>query len=244
MISAIHFEREVSIMDYKITMGNIVHSNTDAIVLPANTKLKEGSGTSRAIFEAAGKKKLTEACKSIGEAKLGTAVPTSGFDLNSKYIIHAVVPKWIDGEHDEYENLCAAYVAALNVADIMECESIAFPLLSAGNNGFDKALAFKIADECIRQFDGKNVREITLCVYDEKIAEILRSMGYEIEDNLGNDAGYVKNKNAFDDIKDAIDKGYRFIMDNNNQKKILELGKFVYGIVKEGKKIIREVKKR
>ena len=41
-------------MEFRILKGNIIDARVDAIVLPANTKLKEGSGASEAIFKAAG----------------------------------------------------------------------------------------------------------------------------------------------------------------------------------------------
>ena len=88
-------------MKFDLVKTNIVNVSADAIVLPANEKLKEGSGTSTAIFEAAGRKQLTQACKKIGSCEVGSAVPTLAYNLNAKYIIHAVVPKWIDGNHDE-----------------------------------------------------------------------------------------------------------------------------------------------
>lgn len=92
-------------MELKFLKGNIADAKVDAIVLPANTKLKEGSGASEAIFKAAGKKELTKACKKIGSCEIGSAVPTLGYNLPAKYIIHAVVPKWVDGEHNEYDLL-------------------------------------------------------------------------------------------------------------------------------------------
>lgn len=45
-------------MDFSIIKTNIVNIVADAIVLPANTMLKEGSGVLTVIFEAAGRKKL------------------------------------------------------------------------------------------------------------------------------------------------------------------------------------------
>ncbi len=132
-------------MNVDIVKTDIVNISADAIVLPANPKLKEGSGASAAIFAAAGREKLAKECAKIKECAVGTAIPTPAFDLDAKCIIHAVVPKWKDGEHDEYRLLSSAYLCALNVADLMGCESIAFPLLSSGNNGFDLDLAFEIA---------------------------------------------------------------------------------------------------
>lgn len=46
-------------MELKFLKGDIVDAKVDAIVLPANTKLKEGSGASTAIFKAAGRKELS-----------------------------------------------------------------------------------------------------------------------------------------------------------------------------------------
>lgn len=60
-------------MTFEIFKANIVNIHADAIVLPANEALKEGSGTSRAIFEAAGRKQLTKACKELGHCNTGSA---------------------------------------------------------------------------------------------------------------------------------------------------------------------------
>lgn len=146
-------------MKFELVNTNIVNISADAIVLPANTRLKEGSGTSRAIFEAAGRKQLTQACRNIGTCSVGSAVPTLAYDLNAKYIIHAVVPKWKGGEEGEYELLGSAYASSLNVADVMGCESIAFPLLASGNNGFDREFAFQIAEDSIESFTGVHLKK-------------------------------------------------------------------------------------
>ena len=50
-------------MKFDLVKSNIINVTADAIVLPANSMLKEGSGASAAIFEAAGRKDLTKACK-------------------------------------------------------------------------------------------------------------------------------------------------------------------------------------
>ena len=97
-------------MKFKIIKANIVDVASDAIVLPANEGLKEGPGSSKAIFSAAGRKELTQACKKLGHCNIGSAVPTLAYNLSSKYIIHAVVPKWIDGEFGtRTRNMLMAY---------------------------------------------------------------------------------------------------------------------------------------
>lgn len=167
-------------MQFDVVKTNIINIVADAIVLPANERLKEGSGTSRAIFEAAGRKALTKACDKIGHCDMGNSVPTLAFDLNAKYIVHAVVPCWIDGENGEYDLLSSAYLSALNIADIMGCESIAFPLLASGNNGFDKELAVHIAKKSIEHFSGTCLKKVILVVYGDSMEELMRSLGYTV----------------------------------------------------------------
>lgn len=167
-------------MQFEIIKANIVDVASDAIVLPANEALKEGSGTSKAIFTAAGRKELTKACKELGHCSTGSAVPTLAYNLSSKYIIHAVVPKWIDGEHSEYDLLSSAYLASLNIAEVMGCESVAFPLLASGNNGFDKQLAFRIAEESIKSFESVKLKKVFLVIYGDTMETYMKSLGYNV----------------------------------------------------------------
>lgn len=167
-------------MQFNVVKANIVNVNADAIVLPANENLREGSGASRSIFEAAGRKSLTKACKEIGHCDIGSAVPTLAYNLLSKFIIHAVVPRWVDGDHGEYDLLSSAYLSSLNIAEIMGCESIAFPLLAAGNNGFDKALAIQIAKESIEQFSGERLKTVYLVVFEDSAEILMRMQGFDV----------------------------------------------------------------
>lgn len=94
-------------MQFEMIRNDITSMSVDAIVLPANSRLKEGSGTSKAIYERAGRKELEKACKAAlkeyGKIYVGGSVPTLAFNLNADFIIHSVVPKWIDGQHTKNE---------------------------------------------------------------------------------------------------------------------------------------------
>lgn len=225
-------------MNFEIVKTNIVNVSADAIVLPANKRLKEGSGTSTAIFQAAGRKNLTKACRSIGYCEVGSAVPTAAFDLNAKYIIHAVVPKWIDGNHGEYDLLCSAYLTALKLAEVMGCRTIAFPLLASGNNKFDKDLAFEIAKECFEYFEEVSLKKVFLVIYGESMASFVRGKGYsyiEIPDSIIKQEQVKrqeeKRKQLMKDgmsiaqkaINDSLELGMVFLRDKENQKMLLNL---------------------
>ena len=60
-------------MPFLMIRNDITKVAADAIVNPANRNLLQGSGTSRAIYQAAGEQELTAACETIGHCELGRA---------------------------------------------------------------------------------------------------------------------------------------------------------------------------
>ena len=92
-------------MPFLMLRNDITKVTADAIVNPANQNLLQGSGTSRAIYQAAGEQELTAACEAIGHCDLGRAVCTPAFGLPAKYIFHAVCPAWQGGGFGEAEQL-------------------------------------------------------------------------------------------------------------------------------------------
>ena len=96
-------------MPFLMIRNDIAKVAADAIVNPANRNLLQGSGTSRAIYQAAGEQELTAACEAIGHCEPGRAVCTPAFGLPAKYIFHAVCPAWHGGGFGEAEQLAGAY---------------------------------------------------------------------------------------------------------------------------------------
>ena len=239
-------------MQLEFRKANIANIVADAVVLPANEKLKEGSGLSAALFKAAGRAELTKACKEIGYCEEGNAVPTPAFNLNAHYIIHSVVPKWKDGKHGEYDLLSSAYLSALSAADIMECESIAFPLLASGNNGFDKELALHIANESIESFDGNHLKKVIIVIYDEKSEMLVKSQGYSVviqtemekeeairafKKRLADKLLVVGMEVAQQFIEDQIEKAKKWLSKPENREKVVKFAmKIVFTVISKGKK--------
>ncbi len=169
----------------------ITKLDTDAIVNAANEGLCEGGGVCGAIFKEAGTENLTKACKSIGGCETGSAVITPGFNLKAKYIIHAVGPRWIDGEHGEPSLLYDAYKSALELARENDCHSIGFPLISSGIFKYPKKKAWRKAIRACETFIKKNPNydiEIVFAVLDD---EMLNLGQKTIED--------IMNKSDIDD---------------------------------------------
>lgn len=133
--------------------NDLCRIETDAVVLPANPWLEEGRGVSRSLFKAAGVKKLEAACQKLGYVDYGKAVMTSGFDLPAKYIIHAIVPLFVDLDDEEASRLLrSCYEESLKLAARNGLRSIAFPLLSSGTLRWPKRDALRIASEAIIDF--------------------------------------------------------------------------------------------
>ncbi len=157
----------------RIEKISITDLETDAIVNAANERLWAGGGVCGAIFRAAGHRQLQDACDRIGHCDTGSAVITPGFRLKAKYIIHAVGPRWIDGEHKEPEQLYGAYRKSLELAKENACSSIGFPLISAGIFGYPAELAWQVAIKACREFSEEgNEIDIVFAVLDDFILSL------------------------------------------------------------------------
>lgn len=173
-------------MALEIIRNDIVNMNVDAIVNTANENAIVGPGVDSAIYKKAGIE-LTYERKRIGHINIGDARITKGYNLNSKYIIHAVGPKWNGGNNNEEELLSSCYKKSLELAKKYECQSIAFPLISAGNFGFPKHIAIKIAINEISTFLLENEMQIYLVVFGNesfKLSEkLFKSVNSYIDEN-------------------------------------------------------------
>lgn len=137
-------------MPLRFQYGDITTLTTDAIVNAANEKLQPGTGVCGAIFQAAGSR-LELSCSRIGTCPVGQAVITPGFALPAKYIIHTVGPVWQGGDHGEAEALASCYRESIQLAREAGCDSVAFPLISAGNFGYPPVEALKVAVSTIHE---------------------------------------------------------------------------------------------
>ena len=171
-------------MPFLMIRNDITKVAADAIVNPANRNLLQGSGTSRAIYQAAGEQELTAACEAIGRCDLGRAVCTPAFGLPAKYVFHAVCPAWHGGGFGEAEQLASAYHSALKLAAKYHCESVAFPLLSSGNYGYPKEQAFRIAVDTITQYVMEHDLTVYLVLYDRDSLAVSRKLFASVEEYI------------------------------------------------------------
>ena len=177
-------------MPFKIIRNDITKVSADVIVNTANPNPICVSGTDLAIYEAAGKEQLLAERACIGKIARGDIAVTGAYNLKAKYIIHTVGPVWTDGKHHEFEVLENCYRKSLQKAMELECERIAFPLISTGVYGFPKDKALQIAVSVFSQFLTENEIEIILVVFDNKSFQLSERIVGDIDAYI--DANYVK----------------------------------------------------
>lgn len=150
----------------ELVQGDITDLATDAIVNAANESLQLGGGVAGAIRRRGGST-IQRECDDIGGTPVGTAVKTSGGNLKTRYVIHAVGPRW--GEGNEDQKLANAVHSALILADSKQLRSIAFPAISTGIFGFPKEQAAKIILSTTITYLNEtktSLRRIIFCLYD------------------------------------------------------------------------------
>ncbi|MEM1578323.1 MAG: macro domain-containing protein [Archaeoglobaceae archaeon] len=153
--------------------GDITKLEVDAIVNAANTRLYMGGGVAGAIKRAGGREIEEEAVKK-GPIKIGEAVVTSAGKLKAKFVIHAPTME-LDFKTDE-NKVRLATIAALNKANELKIESIAFPALGTGVGGLSKDLVAKVmVEEIKKHIDcGTSLKRIILADINPEQVELFR----------------------------------------------------------------------
>jgi O-acetyl-ADP-ribose deacetylase len=158
-----------------VVRGNLLEEPVDAIVNAANGHLAHGGGVAGVIARAAGPALQEESDRIVrnrGILASGTAVVTGAGKLPFKGVIHAVGPRF--GEGDEEAKLVDALSAAFARAVENHWASVAFPAVSSGIFAVPLDICARAYLRAVRASPLSNVR---LCLRDQPVIDaVLKEM--------------------------------------------------------------------
>jgi O-acetyl-ADP-ribose deacetylase (regulator of RNase III) len=147
----------------ELFVGDLVNAQYDAITIPTNSRLLP-SGTLRCrVLKEAGHKIQLECNQIISKMSnipIGSAVITSGGNLNANFIIHA------RAGHDQKKLMLATW-SSLILADKEEINSIAFPPMSIDVIGFNAKVCAGIMIPTIQKYiieKNGNLKNVSICL--------------------------------------------------------------------------------
>jgi O-acetyl-ADP-ribose deacetylase (regulator of RNase III) len=117
-------------------LGDITKQEVDAIVNAANKAMRGGGGVGGAIHRNGGPAILHDCIERFPKGlATGDAGWTTASDLPVQWVIHTVGPNYNAAQRDR-SLLTSCYRRALEVADELSAQSVAFPLISTGASGW------------------------------------------------------------------------------------------------------------
>jgi O-acetyl-ADP-ribose deacetylase (regulator of RNase III) len=158
-----------------LVRGDVTEERVDAIVNAANSDLAHGGGVAAAICRKGGPEIQRES-DAIGYVPVGQTALTTAGRLPARFVIHAVGPRW--GEGDEDEKLRSAVRSSLGLAHDRGLASVSLPAISSGIYGFPKdrcaGILLAEADAFAAERPSSPVREVRFCLYDAPTIEAFR----------------------------------------------------------------------
>jgi O-acetyl-ADP-ribose deacetylase len=155
----------------------------DGIVYYARPDLTLGSGFGTAISIQGGPK-VQEELKKAGSANITDVVVTGSGNLQAKYILHAVGPRF--QEEDSETKLQTTMLNTLKKARELQLQKIIFPAMGAGFYGIPLEVSAHVTLEAAREFLEKaaDPKEVVFCLRDSRelkvFQEYLQKMGGKI----------------------------------------------------------------
>lgn len=184
------FVIRLGLCQLQLLKGDITHIAVDAMANAANAELAGGGGVDGAIHRAGGPEimqELDEIRARIGHCEPGKAVATGAGKLPSKYVFHAVGPRYRDGKHGEQDLLRSCYTVCLELAAERNVQTISFPSISTGIYGYPVEEAAEIAVTAVADWLREHadpVRVVKLVQFSDRDHEVYRRAAQQLRGAL------------------------------------------------------------
>jgi O-acetyl-ADP-ribose deacetylase (regulator of RNase III) len=159
----------------RLERGDLTAMDIESIVFYARHDLILGSGYGNAITLRGGPS-IQEELKSFGTINTCDVVVTNAGNLKSKYIIHAVGPRF--QEADLEAKLRTTISNTLKAANEKQISRIAFPLMGTGFYGVPLELCARVMVEVIdNHLSGTtSLKEVVICAMDNREYKAFQSV--------------------------------------------------------------------
>jgi O-acetyl-ADP-ribose deacetylase (regulator of RNase III) len=121
-----------------------------------------------------------------GGCPTGSAVVTGAGRLASRYVIHAVGPRYRDGKHGEQELLASCYRTCLELAAERGVKMISFPSISTGIYGYPIEEAAEIAIRTVADWlraHNTSVRTVKLVQFSDRDHQVYRAKALALRES-------------------------------------------------------------
>ncbi len=152
----------------QIQVGDLIKLESDALVIPTNSRMLPTGEMRCKVLKQAGAKVQVE-CNSIinqiSSLQVGGAVMTAAGNLKAKNIIHCVGPKM--GQGHEGKKLMLATWNCLSLADEANLKSITFTPISIEMLGFNAKICADVMLPTIKKYlleQNKNLSKVLVCL--------------------------------------------------------------------------------
>jgi O-acetyl-ADP-ribose deacetylase (regulator of RNase III) len=161
-----------------IMPGDIAAQEVDVIVSLLPQNLEWRGQVNNAIAQGAGAHMMAAIQEHIIEPRAGDIYAVPGFDLPCKHVVFAIVPVWrteFDRQDKELLNACRK---AMDEARRLGAQTIAFPPLGMGKNGFPKTRASRLVvqgiEERLETAQGHVFDEVRIVARTEETCSVFR----------------------------------------------------------------------
>ena len=152
----------------EVINGDLTQEKTDAIMNINSTDMNMNNAgeLSKAIANKSGPQ-VQQECSQLGKQSAGSAVMTSGGNLNVPHIIH-IIPGSSDKQH-----LQQCLEEGLRVADANNLQSISIPSVGTGGYGLAAADSAQATFQALNNFNGscKSVRKVRVVVFQAQMMQ-------------------------------------------------------------------------
>ena len=154
----------------EVINGDLTQEKTDAIMIinRSDMNMNNAGDLSKVVLRASGQQ-VQQECDQLGKQSAGSAVMTSGGNLNVAHIIH-IIPGTLDKQH-----LQQCFEEGLRVADVNNLRSISIPGVGTSGCGLSVADSAQVTFQALNNFSGrcKSVRKVRVVVFQAQMMQEL-----------------------------------------------------------------------